>query len=720
MLLLLPCRERGSKTTKEWLRKLQRFLHYAKGSYKDAANRKKFKLITVFTCRARELLATLDTELIEGLEGIISFEPRPIPGAPDGQLNPVTLASPEKLKQVEYCDRRSLNTMQLARLGRKLTRQHGGKRLSIVYTYSKAAASAMKLLSSLILGGKMDAVGAAPTASVDTALDDAEAHANAFESEAVLYIGGPPNPDKTCPTSRVFGKVLHETITNTTIDYTLNTEDCDCRQWAFQFLRPRSTTLAPRPEVVYTPPSTLKPNNVIEDAPADVNIVRDDTVEDYEVPTEQYDLLPTTSEFLVSQEETTTEELLESTTTTTFRRRKPEKRRKISDEVSMVQDGCFKRSDSDKLWLIVTIIVTSFGLMTVAIGTMVLMLSVKRANTTLLKHEFLMPMGILILFISTSLLAVNRETMALCVVKRILPGLGYTLTFIGMLLQVFFDLDKNVYTVNPKNIKNFEICCGLTGQSLSSKETGQFLVGLCMAGVEVIVLVVWFLVQPTNLVTGDQNGCQMCRASLNLQSFAIYSFAFPLLIGILVCAYSMLSSLRWKINSGGASKCNVFAILVCGVCWSCLAIPDVQDLAPDADVYLVSHLVSNMVLLLFVFTQRVVARIRHLIIQNEEQGKELQMTGNSLIPEFPSSGPSALTQAALDLASIDSRDEEEEEVVVVKPSNGTLSMRAANNLALHSHVNRSYTNTYSSCGSFKLPSVIGMHILPRLQEKNIL
>ena len=36
-------------------------------------------------------------------------------------------------------------------------------RVSIVYTYSPAAAGAMKLLSTLILGGKIDVVGAVPT-----------------------------------------------------------------------------------------------------------------------------------------------------------------------------------------------------------------------------------------------------------------------------------------------------------------------------------------------------------------------------------------------------------------------------------------------------------------------------------------------------------------------------------------------------------------------------
>ena len=102
------------------------------------------------------------------------------------------------------------------------------------------------------------------------------------------------------------------------------------------------------------------------------------------------------------------------------------------------------------------------------------------------------------------------------------------------------------------------------------------------------------------------------------------------------------------------------------------------------------------------------------------------MTGNSWLPDHhaatgdglsltgvPSARMMAARHAILqDMPSSLPDGGEEEEEVVVRPTNGSLSMRATSNniLAekfLHSHVNRSYTNTYSSCGSFKLPSVIG-------------
>ena len=62
-----------------------------------------------------------------------------------------------------------------------------------------------------------------------------------------------------------------------------------------------------------------------------------------------------------------------------------------------------------------------------------------------------------------------------------------------------------------------------------------------------------------------------------------------------------------------------------------------------------------------------------------------------------------------DVGEEEEEDREDGEEVVVRPTNGSLSMRASEKF-LHSHVNRSYTNTYSSCGSFKLPSVIGQYL----------
>ena len=48
--------------------------------------------------------------------------------------------------------------------------------------------------------------------------------------------------------------------------------------------------------------------------------------------------------------------------------------------------------------------------------------------------------------------------------RRSLPGLGFSFTFVGLILQLVHDLNKNVYTVNPRNDSN--------GSSLSGSSSG--------------------------------------------------------------------------------------------------------------------------------------------------------------------------------------------------------------------------------------------------------
>ena len=165
-------------------------------------------------------------------------------------------------------------------------------------------------------------------------------------------------------------------------------------------------------------------------------------------------------------------------------------------------------------------------------------------------------------------------------------------------------------------------------------------------------------------------------------------------------------SLKWKTNSG--AKWNLFAILCTSVSWICLVV-DVEVFNNFKQLHLISHMTASVVLLIFVFTRKIVARIRGLLQQTfSEDERGLQMTANSSLPEYPPAR--TLTP---DYVNCNDRQR-----IVIKPTNGSLSMRSnpATNISvdtinrqamLHSYVNRSYTNTYSSCGSFKLPSVIG-------------
>ena len=181
-MVLLPCRARGSKTTKKWLKRVQTYLRASSSS-----NKTKIKIVTILSCKARQFLSTLETNE-ETFAGIVSFEPRSLGGRSKlSHLNDDSQIGPDGTKlfhDVEYCDTRALNMMQLARLGKRLSRSG---RLSVVYTYSPAAASAMKLLSTLILGGKVDVVGAAPTSGIDTAYGKIISIINRFNMNTLFH-----------------------------------------------------------------------------------------------------------------------------------------------------------------------------------------------------------------------------------------------------------------------------------------------------------------------------------------------------------------------------------------------------------------------------------------------------------------------------------------------------------------------------------------------------
>ena len=52
--------------------------------------------------------------------------------------------------------------------------------------------------------------------------------------------------------------------------------------------------------------------------------------------------------------------------------------------------------------------------------------------------------------------------------RRSLPGLGFSFTFVGLILQLVHDLNKNVYPVNPRHDSN--------GSSLSGSSSGFVIV----------------------------------------------------------------------------------------------------------------------------------------------------------------------------------------------------------------------------------------------------
>ena len=148
-------------------------------------------------------------------------------------------------------------------------------------------------------------------------------------------------------------------------------------------------------------------------------------------------------------------------------------------------------------------------------------------------------------------------TPMICALRRTLPGLGFAFSFVGLVLQLVHDLDKNVYTVNPERFSAW--LCGM------SKSNGLLVVGMIMSSVQVILLTTWIGVKPPNVVCTPKLGSYECNAMLNLESHYLFSFAYPVLLGILICALSGVS-LKWKTNSG--ATWNLLALTVTFVAWA--------------------------------------------------------------------------------------------------------------------------------------------------------
>ena len=121
-----------------------------------------------------------------------------------------------------------------------------------------------------------------------------------------------------------------------------------------------------------------------------------------------------------------------------------------------------------------------------------------------------------------------------------------------------------------------------------------------------------------------------------------------------------------------------------------IVVSDMPAKLPRHSLNLVSTTVTAVMLLACVFLRRTIARMRGLNADN----RELELTSNCTIPEL--SGRRNFSSSGSDFSS--------------SPASSTMPLPDFHQHAHqqhHSHVNRSYTNTYSSCSSFKLPNIIG-------------
>ena len=138
-------------------------------------------------------------------------------------------------------------------------------------------------------------------------------------------------------------------------------------------------------------------------------------------------------------------------------------------------------NSSNSLWRSLGIVISAIGLSVVVIAFLADIVSLYRAEKALGRHahEVFLPLGLVLLYASIAVMAPKGFylTPSLCALRRTLPGMGLVAVFVGLILQLVHELDKNVYIVNPERVKAW--MCGL------SKRSGLLLLGLLLVGIQV-------------------------------------------------------------------------------------------------------------------------------------------------------------------------------------------------------------------------------------------
>ena len=142
-----------------------------------------------------------------------------------------------------------------------------------------------------------------------------------------------------------------------------------------------------------------------------------------------------------------------------------------------------KDNNSNSLWRSLGIVISAIGLSVVVIAFMADVVSLYRAEKALGRHEIFLPLGLVLLYASIAVMAPKGFflTPTICALRRTLPGLGLVAAFVGLILQLVHELDKNVYIVNPERVKAW--MCGL------SKRNVLLMLGLLLVGIQVSIYI---------------------------------------------------------------------------------------------------------------------------------------------------------------------------------------------------------------------------------------
>ncbi len=364
-------------------------------------------------------------------------------------------------------------------------------------------------------------------------------------------------PDRSCAISElsnmahVMGSSL-DPSQEAQIDFST---DCDCRQWAFQFLR----------------------------RPIDLQITTSTTTEKVTTTTTE----STTTSTTTTSTTTTTFSTTTTTTTTTeskieietrpqssqgpislfdFKPRPTHEQPRIRYTPVKVQpinkpkyNDCSNPPEEKGLWRILAIIISALGLAVVLVTLLAEAVTLRRAQKRPKKHEMFLPIGLILLYASIAVIASNHLlNVHICAARRIMPGLGLVAAFTGLILQLIHELDKNVYIVNPERLKKF---CGL------SKANGLVLLGIILVLVQVILLVSWLGARPPRVLC-SASGHLECAALARVEDHYPMVYGYPVLLGLIICGLSGIS-LKWKTNSG--ATWNLLALTVTFVAWAVTA-----------------------------------------------------------------------------------------------------------------------------------------------------
>lgn len=131
--------------------------------------------------------------------------------------------------------------------------------------------------------------------------------------------------------------------------------------------------------------------------------------------------------------------------------------------------------------------------------------------------------------------------------------------FVGLILQLIHELDKNVYIVNPERLKKF---CGM------SKNNALCVFGLILVAIQVILLASWIGARPPRVLC-TTSGHFECAALIRVEDHYPMVYAYPVLLGLIICGLSGIS-LKWKTNSG--ATWNLLALTITFVAWAVTAI----------------------------------------------------------------------------------------------------------------------------------------------------